>query len=200
MVDQDGPRTSPDRGTELREITDPRVVKAMGHPLRMKILSCLDEARASPRELSSRLSERLGTVSYHVRTLADLGLIEMVDSRPRRGAVEHFYRPTGRWVVPDRAWGRLPRALRHTLSQQILDQIAEDLDGAWFDLPQDHLSRVRLHLDSEAREDLAKALDNVMSLANKLSADSLSRSTQDSLTEVGLAMLSFRPQSGGSAG
>jgi hypothetical protein len=31
-------------------------------------------------------------VSYHVRILARLGLIELVRTTPRRGAVEHHYR------------------------------------------------------------------------------------------------------------
>jgi hypothetical protein len=31
-------------------------------------------------------------VSYPARTLLDLGMIELVDTKPHRGAVEHYYR------------------------------------------------------------------------------------------------------------
>jgi hypothetical protein len=33
----------------------------------------------------------LSNVSYHVRQLAKAGLIELVATRPRRGALEHYY-------------------------------------------------------------------------------------------------------------
>jgi predicted transcriptional regulator len=56
----------------------------------------LDAGEASPKELAGQLGEKLGNVSYHVRILARLGLIELVRETPRRGAVEHHYRATPR--------------------------------------------------------------------------------------------------------
>jgi DNA-binding transcriptional ArsR family regulator len=62
------------------------------HPLRLRIfLSLLDGGEASPSELARTVDARLPNVSYHVRTLADLGLIECVREEPRRGATEHYY-------------------------------------------------------------------------------------------------------------
>lgn len=51
---------------------------------------------ASPKELATQLGEKLGNVSYHVRILVRLGLIELVRETPRRGAVEHHYRSAPR--------------------------------------------------------------------------------------------------------
>ena len=48
---------------------------------------------------ADKLAEPLGNVSYHVRTLADLGLIELVRKVPRRGAIEHYYRAPERHVL-----------------------------------------------------------------------------------------------------
>ena len=73
-------------------IGDQRIIRALGHPLRARILSLLDGAEASPKELAGRLGEKLGNVSYHVRILAELELIELVRQTPVRGAVEHHYR------------------------------------------------------------------------------------------------------------
>ena len=56
----------------------------------------MDSDAASPTKLASRLGVPLGTMSYHVRCLAGLGLLELVGSRPRRGALEHVYELTGR--------------------------------------------------------------------------------------------------------
>ena len=60
-----------------RTIEDPRFVKAMSHPLRVRILARLAERTASPNELAEWLDAPLGTVAYHVRTLRRLGLIEL---------------------------------------------------------------------------------------------------------------------------
>jgi DNA invertase Pin-like site-specific DNA recombinase len=47
----------------------PHYVKAMSHPLRVRILAMLDERIASPTELAGWLHASLGTVAFHVRTL-----------------------------------------------------------------------------------------------------------------------------------
>ena len=80
----------------LLAITDQGIITALGHPLRARILAHLDAGEASPKELAAALGEKLGNVSYHVRILARLGLIELVRETPRRGAVEHHYRAVPR--------------------------------------------------------------------------------------------------------
>jgi len=72
---------------------DARVVKALGHPTRVRILEILrDRELASPVELSSELRIALGTIGYHVRRLEQLGFIELARRTQRRGAIEHHYR------------------------------------------------------------------------------------------------------------
>jgi hypothetical protein len=45
-------------------------------------------------------------VSYHTRYLLDLGLIDLIETQPRRGAVEHYYRarPLPQRVIGDETW------------------------------------------------------------------------------------------------
>lgn len=65
------------------------------HPLRIKILRVMFEDQtlpASPKELAAATGEKIGNVSYHVRILREHGLIELVATEQRRGALEHFYR------------------------------------------------------------------------------------------------------------
>ena len=85
-----------------------RMAKALSHPLRSLILSRLNEKVASPSELAEELDAPLGTVSYHVRTLLNLDCIELVSTRPRRGAVEHHYRAIQRAWGDDATWELLP--------------------------------------------------------------------------------------------
>lgn len=64
----------------------------MTHPTRDAVLKHLKRREASPREIAVATGEPLGNVSYHVRVLHDSGVLELVRTEPRRGAVEHFYR------------------------------------------------------------------------------------------------------------
>jgi DNA-binding transcriptional ArsR family regulator len=69
-----------------------RVGRAFSHPLRIRIVLALAELEeASPLELAERVNGPLGSVSYHVRYLADLGAIELQRTVPRRGALQHYY-------------------------------------------------------------------------------------------------------------
>ncbi len=71
--------------------------KAVGHPLRARILEALAGEPRSPNELAVEFGEPLGNVSYHVSVLRDLEVVELVATAPRRGAVEHYY--SARWRV-----------------------------------------------------------------------------------------------------
>lgn len=82
---------------------DARVVKALSHPTRRRILELLQERElASPVELAGDLEIPLGTVSYHVRKLEELGFIELASRTQRRGAIEHHYRASASLDRPRR--------------------------------------------------------------------------------------------------
>ncbi len=69
----------------------------MAHPLRARILEALADEVRSPNELAVEFGEPLGNVSYHFMVLRGLGMVELVDTASRRGAIEHYYR--ARWLV-----------------------------------------------------------------------------------------------------
>jgi hypothetical protein len=69
-------------------------LNGFSHPLRIKLIVLL-EREHSPSELCGLLpGEPLGVVSYHVRMLRQYGLLTETKTRPRRGALEHFYART----------------------------------------------------------------------------------------------------------
>src|SRR5262245_48173228 len=86
------------------DIDDPRYVKALSHPLRVRILALLQERSASPVELARWLHATVGTVAYHVRTLRALGLIELVGETRVRGGLAHHYRARIAPPVSPKAW------------------------------------------------------------------------------------------------
>jgi DNA-binding transcriptional ArsR family regulator len=68
---------------------------ALDHPLGSQILSLLGERGfASAKQIAGELSESRSSVSERLRRMRDDGLVEVVESKERRGAIERFYRPT----------------------------------------------------------------------------------------------------------
>lgn len=79
---------------------DPRLAKALSSDLRAQILKLIAESDRSPKSVAEELGLDLRGVAYHVRVLKQLDCVELVATRPRRGAVEHIYRAAG-WVLDD---------------------------------------------------------------------------------------------------
>ena len=163
---------------------DSRLAKALAHPLRVQLLAALNEGVASPNELAKKLDEPLTNVSYHVRMLHDLGCIELVETEPRRGALEHYYRAVVRPFFGDRDWKRLPKNARGSISDAVLQLVWEDaaeaIKGGLFDEREDrHLSRSVLSLDEEGWNDLNDLLGRTLDSAMQIQAESASRATKN---------------------
>src|SRR5215213_5874270 len=174
------------------------MTKALAHPLRVQLLAALNQGVASPNELAKKLDEPLTNVSYHVRMLHDLGTIELVETEPRRGALEHYYRAIVRPFFADREWKRLPRNARGSISDAVLqlvwDDTAEAIKTGIFDERDDrHLSRTVLAVDEEGWEELNELLMDTVDRAMQIQADSAGRATKadDGKTfSVNLVMMS----------
>jgi DNA-binding transcriptional ArsR family regulator len=152
---------------------DQRLVKALGHPIRVQALTILNERVASPNELAKELEEGLSQVSYHVKVLKECDCLELVKVEPRRGAVEHYYRATSRAALMDLEFEQLPPSVRRSLSATLLQNVVEDAAEAIttgsFDRRDDrHLSWTPVILDeegwNEACDVLAQALQGILSV------------------------------------
>jgi len=175
---------------------DSRLAKALAHPLRVQLLAALNEGVASPNELAKKLDEPLTNVSYHVRMLHDLGCIELVETEPRRGALEHYYRAVVRPFFGDRDWKRLPKNARGSISDAVLQLVWEDaaeaIKGGLFDEREDrHLSRSVLSIDEKGWNDLHDLLAQTLDKAMQIQADSASRASKngDDAFNVNLVMM-----------
>lgn len=144
----------------ISEIDDPRLVKMLAHPLRVRILRVLESQTASPNEIATRLDAPLPNVSYHVRALARAGLAELVRTTPRRGAVEHYYKAVGRARVTNKAWADVPSIVKAGLVDAALGQIGEAVTAAavegGFERTEAVLLRRPLTLDEEGFRTLSR--------------------------------------------
>jgi DNA-binding transcriptional ArsR family regulator len=156
----------------ITDIDDPRYVKALAHPLRIRILAMLADRSASPVQLSGKLDATLGTVAYHVRTLHSLGLVELVDTRQRRGATEHYYRAREHPRFPDDAWSDLAPVAKQRMLSAMLQQIGQYVTGSaaagGFDRSEAHMTRSALRLDERGWQQLATATRKWLREAEKI--------------------------------
>ncbi|MFI7399944.1 ArsR/SmtB family transcription factor [Streptomyces sp. NPDC049541] len=78
---------------ENRRITELGTLKALAHPLRLKLYRLLFVAEAATAShLAEQVDEAVSLVSYHLRKLAEHGLIE--EAEPRSGdARERWWQP-----------------------------------------------------------------------------------------------------------
>jgi DNA-binding transcriptional ArsR family regulator len=87
------PRTAP---RDVLELDRPEQLKALGHPLRLKVLQALGQSEGplTNRELAARLSVDPGHLHFHVRMLHRAGLIELAEAagreKPYRAVAKHL--------------------------------------------------------------------------------------------------------------
>ncbi len=136
---------------------DPRLVRAISHPLRIEILQLLNERDASPNEMVGLLRHPLGNIDYHTRVLEKCGCVEVVRTERRRGAVEHYFRAVPRSYVGHQDWRRVPRSVRSGVTaaslQGFLDRLAAAYEAGTIDDRED----TTLHWTSVAVDEAGRA-------------------------------------------
>jgi DNA-binding transcriptional ArsR family regulator len=175
------------------DVLDPRIVKALSHPLRYRLLARLNAGVASPAEMARELELPIGRVSHHVRTLARIGAIELVRTRPRRGATEHFYRAAVPAWFTDEDWARVPASVRDAIGRQNVEQVVRDLvraapDG--FRHPSAHLSFLPLELDDQGMQEISALLTETLSRVAAIESESVRRATE-ATSSTQLVLLHF---------
>jgi DNA-binding transcriptional ArsR family regulator len=168
--------------TPYKDITDPRLVKALAHPLRVRILSILDQRVASPSELAQEIGAPLGNVSYHVRILASLGLARLVKETPRRGSVEHHYTAVARPHITNEAWAAVPDIVKRAMVGATLQQAGAYVNAAaqegGFDRAEAHISRTPVRVDKEGWELLSKEIDVFLAKVAEIEEGSAARAAE----------------------
>ena len=168
--------------TKKKDSVEQLVAKAFAHPLRVQILIILNERVASPNLLSQELDQSLNLVAYHVRVLEKYDCIELVDTKQRRGATEHFYRATRRQFLSDSEWARMPQSLRPGLSGAMLKSMFDDIEeavksGAFDEQEDRHLSRTPMVVDQKGWDETSKLLSETLDRVFEIQAESQERLT-----------------------
>lgn len=175
--------------TKTQSGIDLSLAKALSHPLRVQILTILHKRVASPNQIAQQLGEGLSQVSYHVKVLEEYKCIELVDTKPRRGAVEHFYRAITAPFLTDSDFESLSAEAKEELSvvsvQMVLRDAVEALEAGTFNSRGDrHFSRTALVVDEEGWKDIASLLLGTLDRILDIQVDSASRLAQAGGKEI----------------
>jgi DNA-binding transcriptional ArsR family regulator len=175
------------KGTvDAKSPLDQRVARGMAHPLRAEILAYLTaHPVSSPAEMKKAgVGEKeradVSHLSYHTRVLEGLALVEEVESAPKRGAIEHFYRAISRMFLDVEAWRELPKEMKTAISvkavEESLDSVSEAISMGTFDSRDERaVINLGLLLDEAGFNAASEKLVEVMSWLQEQQAAALQR-------------------------
>jgi DNA-binding transcriptional ArsR family regulator len=161
---------------KLKRLIDPRIARALSHPLRQHILAVLNERVASPTEIGREIDLEVPAFYHHIEVLEGLGCIERVGTRKRRGVEEHFFRAKAVLFFDDRAWQALPATLQADFVASGLQAVFNDAiraleRGVFVGAATPHVSRLPGVFDEtgweEAKALLGEALTALMDIQER---------------------------------
>jgi DNA-binding transcriptional ArsR family regulator len=185
------------------------LLRALGHPLRIKILAFTAERVTSPNEIARQINEVVGNVGYHARVLRDAGLIELVEEKPVRGAVEHFYRAVERPWFDEDCWSQFAPEVKRAISSYGVDLVVQDAaralrSGTFDSRDARHLSRAPMLLDEVGFSNINKIFDQALDavLAEQAASDERRRASREKGIPTIAAMACFEvpPRNGNGLG
>lgn len=154
----------------------------VSHPLRCRLLAVFADRVASPTEIAQELKMPVGDVSYHVRTLKEAEMIELVEERPVRGSTEHFYRTSsfGLPVLTDADYEKMPPTqrgdfARHTFQLAVADASVSLESGKLGERHDHHVTRVPFAIDERGWRELGELYRDTLARVIEIRADSEAR-------------------------
>lgn len=180
------------------KLIDERLVAAFSHETRAHALGVFAVRPASTKELAEELGQSVSAVWYHVDRLLKLGCIELVETKRRRGAREHFFKATVPHFFEDEVWELIPKKKRLAIVMGVLRLIAGDLDEAvraeTVDAVDTHISRSLLNLDSqgwvESKALLGDTLEKLLAIREEATMR-MTENGEDSL-RVSVSIMQFQ--------
>jgi DNA-binding transcriptional ArsR family regulator len=81
---------------DMATVSTPEQFKALGHPMRHRLLFTLGQGEATISQLATALDSNKGNISHHLKVLTEAGLVMPAGTRQVRGGTEQYYRRASR--------------------------------------------------------------------------------------------------------
>jgi DNA-binding transcriptional ArsR family regulator len=102
-------------------------LRALAHPVRLRLLSLLTGASLSAAEAAREMGLSQANVSYHLRLLERVGLVELAEEVVVRGGRARRYRHVSSSVVGPRTPARRPTAEARQVEDEFVSLLAGEL-------------------------------------------------------------------------
>ena len=90
-----------DHAGDVARITTAAQFKALGHPLRHRLLLALGQGEATISQLAAALGSNKGNIAHHLKVLTAAGLVSPAGTRQVRGGTERYYQRSARRLEYD---------------------------------------------------------------------------------------------------
>lgn len=155
---------------EVLVLKDLKQIKAISQDYRIRILEAFNEEPATAKQISDRLGEPHAKVNYHMKALANVGVLELVEESNRLGIVEKFYLPVAKAFVIDS--GAMKSTSKHVVasinqaSHALFERISKEfyasLETTNQQLPNKLLHKTDVYLTEEEAKTLHTKLEKVV--------------------------------------
>lgn len=85
-----------DDSGDVTAVSTPEQFKALGHPMRHRLLFALGQGEATISHLATALGSNKGNIAHHLKVLTDAGLVRQAGTRSVRGGTEQYYQRASR--------------------------------------------------------------------------------------------------------
>jgi DNA-binding transcriptional ArsR family regulator len=183
------------RGKSIEEV----VSYALGHRIRVYVLTILNEGTYTPDEIARIIGEPLPNVSFHIRELLEAGSIELAKTEKVRNTNQHYYRAVEMPFYSDEEMAAMTPAQRQVTYGLILQcMTAEAMAALWAGrMPSD--PRVWMawrwfNVDEQGRQDLADEQQRSWERYQEIEAESTNRRAQsgEDAASIIMAQMGFQ--------
>lgn len=156
------------------------VAYAVGHRIRVQVLTVLAEGVYSPDEISRIIGEPINKVSHHIKELVDAGSIELVRTKPVRNAIQHYYRAVELPFYSDEeAAAMTPQQRQVTAGLVIQTILAEVMAAFWAGKmhtdPRVWLTSRWFNVDAQGRQEIADEQQRSWDRMMEIEAEAINR-------------------------
>jgi DNA-binding transcriptional ArsR family regulator len=164
------------RGKSIEEVVE----YALGHRIRVYVLTILNEGTYTPDQIAQIIGEPLNKVAHHIRELLDGGSIELAKVRKVRNADQHYYRAVEMPFYSDEeVWAMTPQQRQVSAGIVLQCMMAEGLAAFWAgkirDDPRTWLAWRWFNVDEQGREDIAEEQQKFWDRMQAIEAESTNR-------------------------
>ena len=164
------------RGKSIEEV----VAYALGHRIRVYVLTLLNEGTYTPDQISRIIDEPLGKVSHHIKELLDAGSIELAKIEKVRNADQHYYRAVEMpFYTDEEAAAMTPQQRQVTAGLTLQCMMAEAMSAFWdgklHEDPRAWLAWRWFNVDEQGREDIADEQQRAWDRMQEIEAESVNR-------------------------